>query len=106
MTEGHMKEEKDEKKDYAIGLLRKKAEEIDEDRLPKKSDFSSEEVNLIKQKLGPWPRALEEAQLKEKPALSAAEKSRLKRERSKKAAKLRKRAEKNGLNAQKREDDK
>ena len=84
----------DEKKDYVLGLLQKKAEELGNERLPKKSDFSPEEVNLIKQKLGPWPRALEEAGLKEKPAISTAEKSRLKRERSRKAAKLRRRLEK------------
>ena len=90
-----MMEEKDEKREYAINLLRSRADEMGNGILPKKSDFSPEEVNLIKQKLGPWPRALEEAGLKEKPELSTAEKSRLKRERSRKAAKLRKRAERN-----------
>ena len=88
-------EEKDEKREYAVNLLKSRADEMNNGILPKKSDFSPEEVNLIKQKLGPWPRALEEAGLKEKPELSTAEKSRLKRERSRKAAKLRKRAEKN-----------
>lgn len=34
-------------------------------RLPKKSDFDSETVCFIKQKLGPWPRALEKAGLKD-----------------------------------------
>ena len=34
-------------------------------RLPVKSDFEYEEVCFIKQILGPWPRALEYAGLKE-----------------------------------------
>lgn len=33
-------------------------------RLPKRSDFSDEEVVCIKAFLGPWPRALERAGLK------------------------------------------
>ena len=81
----------DEKREQCIGLLRKKAEE--KGTLPKRADFTPDEVNLIKQKLGPWPRALEEAGLKERTGKSAAEKSREKRERARKAAKLRKRAE-------------
>lgn len=36
-----------------------------ENRLPKKSDFSVEDVNRIKGYFGPWPWALEEAGLKE-----------------------------------------
>ena len=89
-------EEPDLKKSYCISLLREKAGKLD--RLPNRSDFSPETVNLIKQKLGPWPRALEAAGLKERQGLSAAEKSRLKRERSRKAAKLRKRSGKNEEN--------
>ena len=52
-----------EKKNYAVDLLRKKAEDIG--RLPKKEDFEPTEVSRIKSYLGPWPRALEYAGLKE-----------------------------------------
>lgn len=34
------------------------------DRLPQRSDFSPEQIVLIKAHLGPWPRALEAAGLK------------------------------------------
>lgn len=71
----------DEKREQAVRLLREKAEELG--RPPKKEDFESETMCFIKQKLGPWPRALEAAGLKEPPEESAAEKSRAKRERAK-----------------------
>lgn len=77
--------EKTDKKLYAISLLRQKANLLG--RLPKRSDFAGAEVCLIKQKLGPWPRALETAGLKEPPAVTAAQKSREKRERTKKQRK-------------------
>lgn len=35
-----------------------------EDRYPKRSDFSEREVVAIKAFLGPWPRALEAAEIK------------------------------------------
>lgn len=47
----------------AIQLLQNKAEQLG--RLPKKSDFTADEICLIKAKLGPWNRALESAGLKE-----------------------------------------
>ncbi len=47
----------------AINLLKDKAEKLG--RLPKKSDFLPGEICLIKAKLGPWNRALEQAGLKE-----------------------------------------
>ena len=47
----------------AINLLKDKAEKLG--RLPKKSDFVPGEICLIKAKLGPWNRALEQAGLKE-----------------------------------------
>ena len=72
--------EKQDKKAYALVLLKDKYSELG--RLPKRSDFDGETVCLIKQKLGPWPRALEAAGLKEPPAVSAKEKSRMKREKS------------------------
>lgn len=49
---------------YAIAMLQKKAEQID--RVPTKSDFNEIEVIKIKRALGPWPRALEKAGLKQK----------------------------------------
>ena len=70
---------------YAITLLKNKFHEAG--RLPKKSDFDSETVCFIKQKLGAWNRALENAGLKEPPEISAKDKSRLKRERRKKLLK-------------------
>ena len=51
----------------AIRLLREKQSALDaagENRLPRRSDFSEQEVNQIKAALGPWPRALEAAGLK------------------------------------------
>lgn len=55
-------------KENCIRLLEDKAEELKalgEDRFPKRSDFSDEEVCAIKAFLGPWPRALEKVGLKE-----------------------------------------
>ncbi len=76
---------KEEKTQYAVQILRNKAEELG--RLPKKADFDNETVCFIKQKLGAWNRALESAGLKEPPEVSAKDKSRLKRERRKKLLK-------------------
>lgn len=53
-----------QQKRYAIALLQKKAAQID--RVPVKSDFDEIEVIKIKKALGPWPRALEAAGLKQK----------------------------------------
>lgn len=69
-------------KEKAIALLRTKAHELaesGEQRFPKRSDFSDEEVNAIKAFLGPWPRALETAGLKEKRSVDRLEKNREKR---------------------------
>lgn len=86
---------KDEKREYCISLLRDMFAELE--RLPKRSDFSDDKVCLIKQKLGPWPRALEEAGLKEPPAVSRIEKNRAKRERARKnRKKLKKENSQNG----------
>lgn len=57
-------------KEMAVALLRQKQKELE--RLPKKEDFADEEIGRIKSRLGPWPRALEEAGLKEKRKLSSA----------------------------------
>lgn len=53
----------EEKKLWAQELLRRKAEELG--RLPKKDDFDELTRSRIKAFLGPWPRALESAGLKE-----------------------------------------
>lgn len=47
---------------WAIRALRKKADELG--RIPKKSDFDDATRARIKSFLGPWPRALEHAGLK------------------------------------------
>lgn len=54
---------RDEKKQWAVQQLIMKSEELG--RVPKKSDFDAVEVSRIKAFLGPWPRALEAAGLKE-----------------------------------------
>lgn len=48
---------------WAVGLLREKEQELG--RLPKKEDFDEVTRSRIKAFLGPWPRALEKAGLKE-----------------------------------------
>lgn len=53
---------KDDKRERAVQLLRQVYDSTG--RMPRKSDFDSEMVCFIKQKLGPWPRALEQAKLK------------------------------------------
>ena len=53
----------DEKKSWAEELLRQKNKELG--RLPKKDDFDEPARSRIKAFLGPWPRALEAAGLKE-----------------------------------------
>ncbi len=70
-----------DKKQYAIDLLINRSKELG--RLPKRADFADSDVCLIKQKLGPWPRALEAAGLKEPPAVSRIEKNRARRARAK-----------------------
>ena len=53
----------EEKKLWAVELLQAKHKE--NGRLPKKDDFDEITVSRIKAFLGPWPRALEAAGLKE-----------------------------------------
>lgn len=53
----------EEKKQWAIEQLREKNNELG--RLPKKDDFDVVTLSRIKAFLGPWPRALEAAGLKE-----------------------------------------
>lgn len=59
----------EEKKLWAQELLQQKAEELG--RLPKKDDFDEPTRSRIKAFLGPWPRALEFAGLKEKKLISS-----------------------------------
>ena len=69
-------------KEDAINLLKEKYESIlktGENRFPKRSDFSEKEVVAIKAFLGPWPRALEAAGLKEKREGDQAQRNRDKR---------------------------
>jgi len=53
----------EEKKAWAEAVLREKAKELG--RLPRKGDLDSVTCSRIKAFLGPWPRALEAAGLKE-----------------------------------------
>ena len=53
----------DEKKSWAEELLQQKSKELG--RLPHKDDFDEPTRSRIKAFLGPWPRALEAAGLKE-----------------------------------------
>lgn len=62
--EGNLKRE--EKREQAIRFLREKERLLG--RCPKRSDFSGADAGWIKQILGPWPRALEAAGLKEAPS--------------------------------------
>ena len=52
----------EEKKSWAVELLREKHKELN--RLPHKDDFDEVTRSRIKAFLGPWPRALEAAGLK------------------------------------------
>ncbi len=53
----------EEKRSWAEELLRQKHKELG--RLPRKADFDNATCSRIKAFLGPWPRALEAAGLKE-----------------------------------------
>ena len=68
-------------KEQYIARLRDIAER--ERRLPKKSDFSVEDVNRIKGLFGPWPWCLEAAGLKESKQEQRKQKNFEKRQRSK-----------------------
>ena len=63
------------REDY-LELLRTVAKK--EQRLPKKSDFSPDDVNRIKGFFGPWPWALEAVGLKESKQQARREKNRQK----------------------------
>lgn len=63
----------EEKKALAVALLQQKSKELN--RLPKKDDFDEVTRSRIKAFLGPWPRALEAAGLKECKAADAKRKT-------------------------------
>ena len=67
-------------REEAVSLLKEKADSLG--RLPKRSDFSEAEVVAIKAFLGPMPRALEAAGLKEA-TVPTVEKNRIKRQKKK-----------------------
>ena len=77
-------------------LLRNKQKELSENgltRFPQRSDFSDSEVIAIKAFLGPWPRALEAAGLKEpRNEEDILQKKREKRMRAKRRRRLEKKA--------------
>ena len=75
-------------REECILLLTRKASELDDGRLPQRSDFSPEQICAIKSLLGPWPRALEAAGLKEKRSTDRIQKNREKRIRAKRAKRL------------------
>ena len=52
-----------EKRSWALDELKRKAKQLG--RLPRKEDFDVVTLSRIKAFLGPWPRALEAAGLKE-----------------------------------------
>ena len=62
-SKGGMQVTLEEKKAWAEELLRKKFKQLG--RMPTKKDFDSAACAQIKAYLGPWPRALESAGLKE-----------------------------------------
>lgn len=88
MREKHMENEREK----YIGLLRQKQEETG--RYPKKSDFSEEEVAMIKSYFGPWPRALEAAGVKAPRENNKAECKRQKRIEQKRALNARRKEQK------------
>lgn len=76
----------DDKREQALRMLTEKASELG--RLPKRGDFDPEDVCFIKQKLGPFPRALEQAGLKPVLRPPAALRSKQKRKRAAERRKL------------------
>lgn len=91
-------------REMSIQLLidkKKRLEEAGENRFPQRSDFSDEEVCAVKAFLGPWPRALEAAGIKEvrnddRKRLNSEKRIRAKRRRTE-AKKVQKQAEKNTI---------
>ncbi len=81
--------EKKYTKEICLELLRAKKQELQAsgaDRLPQRSDFEPDEVVAVKAYLGPWPRALEAAGLKEPRGEDRLKKNREKRRRARRRA--------------------
>lgn len=87
---------KDDKMAYVVKLMQNQYRLLG--RIPKKQDFDSRTMCLIKQVLGPWPRALEAAGLKEVTGISSREKNRIKHKLIKAQQKQEKRTQCRGLN--------
>ena len=83
----------DDKKSWAEELLRQKNNELG--RLPHKDDFDEPTRSRIKAILGPWPRALESAGLKEQ---------KIKPQKSKKRKKAANKSKKLDISAKKRQE--
>lgn len=84
------------KKEDCVRLLIAKREELLErgiDRLPQRADFENAELVAIKAFLGPWPRALETAGLKEPRSGDRLERNREKRRRARRRARKARRQE-------------
>ena len=80
-----------------LSLLTAKQQELNDSghpRFPQRSDFTDYEVMSIKAFLGPWPRALEAAGVKEPRGDDRLQKNREKRARAKKRLREAKRAAK------------
>ena len=69
----------EEKKLWAVEILRRKSLELD--RVPHKDDFDEPTRSRIKAFLGPWPRALEVAGLKEARELTKSDKPKKRKKR-------------------------
>ena len=72
-------------KQDCINLLVRKHAKLGHARYPKRADFAEHEVVAIKAFLGPWPRALEAAGIKEARDDNRAERNKEKRIRAKRA---------------------
>ncbi len=72
-----------DKNEKAFYIERLKEVALKEGRLPKKSDFSEQDVMKIKGFFGPWPWALEAAGLKEEKHVKKLDKNREKRRTAK-----------------------
>lgn len=90
------------REDCILLLIQKRNELADQGlkRFPQRSDFSDYEVMSIKAFLGPWPRALEAAGLKEPRADDRLEKNREKRKRARKRRRAAKKSERESLKAE------
>lgn len=79
-------------KEACIVLLQNKWKEMGS--YPKKTDFSEEEVSIIKSYFGPWPRALDAAGVKTARENKKAEQRRQKRIEIKRTRNVRRKEEK------------